>query len=83
MKSITSTNLRNRMTETIEEVCKAHAPVIITGRNRPSVVLLSLADYGALEETAYLLKSPANAMRLMESVAEIESGHGREKALAE
>ena len=80
MKSITCTNLRNKLTATIDEVCEEHAPIVITRNNTPSVVLLSLADYTALEETAYLLKSPNNAMRLMESVAELESGRGDEKA---
>lgn len=83
MKSIACSNLKNKLTTTIDEVCEEHAPVIITRKNTPSTVLLSPADYAALEETAYLLKSPDNAMRLMESVAELESGRGVEKTLVE
>ncbi len=60
-----------------------HAPVIITRKNQRSVVLLSLEDYQALEETAYLLRSPKNVRRLLESVAELESGGGTERGLLE
>jgi antitoxin YefM len=45
--------------------------------------MISLDDYEALEETAYLLRSPENARRLLESVAELERGGGRERELAE
>ncbi len=60
-----------------------HAPVIITRKNQRSVVLLSLEDYQALEETAYLLRSPKNVRRLLESVAELKSGGGTERGLLE
>jgi antitoxin YefM len=45
--------------------------------------MISLADYEALEETSYLLRSPKSARRLLESVAELEGGLGTERALAE
>jgi len=46
-------------------------------------VMVSLADYQAMEETAYLLRSPANARRLLESFAELEAGQGIERGLVE
>jgi antitoxin YefM len=67
----------------MEKVCDDHAPIIITRKNQRSVVLLSLEDYQALEETAYLLRSPKNARRLLESVVELESGGGTERELVE
>jgi antitoxin YefM len=67
----------------MEQVCDDHAPVIITRKNQRSVVMISLADYQALEETAYLLRSPKNARRLLEAVAELESGGGMERELRE
>lgn len=67
----------------MEKVCDDHAPVIITRKNARSVVMLSLDDHEAMEETAYLLRSPKNARRLLESVAELESGHGEERELVE
>jgi len=45
--------------------------------------MMSLEDYEAMEETTYLLRSPANARNLLESIAELEMGKGLEKKLAE
>ena len=67
----------------MEQTYEDHAPVIITRKNLRPVVMISLEDYQALEETAYLLRSPKNASRLLEAVAELESGGGTERALSE
>ena len=45
--------------------------------------MMSLEDYEAMEETTYLLRSPANARNLLESIAKLEMGKGLEKTLAE
>jgi len=45
--------------------------------------MLALDDFKALEETAYLLRSPLNARRLMDAVDNLEAGHGQEHVLAE
>ncbi len=74
MDAVTYTYARSHLAQTMEQVCDDHAPVIITRKNRRSVVMISLEDYQALEETAYLLRSPKNARRLLEAVAELESG---------
>jgi len=58
------------------KVCSDHAPVVITRGPGHSVVMLSLEDYEALEETAYLLRSPNNARRLVEAIYELERGEG-------
>jgi len=47
------------------------------------VVIMSLEDFEALEETAYLLRSPKNTRRLIESIAQLENGKGTEKELIE
>jgi antitoxin YefM len=67
----------------MEKVCDDHTPVIITRQHQRSVVMISLEDYQALEKTAYLLRSPKNARRLLESIAELEAGGGRERELLE
>ena len=67
----------------MEKVCDDHAPLIITRKNARSVVMISLDDYEALEETAYLLRSPKNVRRLVESIAELESGGGTVRDLVE
>ena len=81
MEAISYTNARSNLAKTMEKVCEDHDPVIITRRNESSVVMMSLEDYQALEETAYLLRSPKNARRLLESIAQLESGDGTEREL--
>jgi antitoxin YefM len=72
MESITYPKARAHLARTMDEVCENHEPVIITRSGETSVVMLSLADYKSLEETAYLLRSPRNAQRLIEAIAELE-----------
>jgi antitoxin YefM len=83
MNAITYTAARANLARTMDRVCDDHEPVIITRNSDQSVVMLSLDDYSALEETAYLLRSPTNARRLLESIAKLEQGGGTERALAE
>jgi antitoxin YefM len=66
----------------MDKVCDDHEPVVITRKNQRSVVMISLEDYEALEETVYLLRSPKNARRLIESIAELGSGGGTERELS-
>ena len=81
--AISYTAARANLAKTMEKVCNDHSPVIITRKSESPVVMLSLADYQAMEETTYLLRSPANARHLLESIAELETGKGTERALLE
>ena len=63
----------------MDRVCSDHEALIITRNGEPSVVLLSLEDYKALEETTYLLRSPANVRRLLAATAELNAGRGTER----
>ncbi len=83
METITYTSARNNLAKTMERVCDAHSPVIITHEPYNSVIMMSLEDFQALEETIYLLRSPANACRLLESITELNAGKGLEKRLVE
>lgn len=83
MDAISYTAARANLAKTMEKVCNDHAPVIITRKNESPVVMISLEDYQAIEETAYLLRSPANARRLLESIAELETGRGTKRDLVE
>lgn len=83
MNAITYTAARENLASTMDQVCNDHDPVIITRKRNQSVVLLSLEDYESLQETAYLLRSPVNAMRLAESITELESGGGRKVSLSD
>ena len=83
MDAITYTEARENLAKTIQGVCRDHNPVIITRKREDSVVMMSLEDYESLTETAYLLKSPKNAQRLLAAVAELEAGKGQQRALVE
>ena len=83
MQSISYTAARSNLAKTMEKVCQDHAPVAITRKGEGSVVMISMEDYQSLEETAYLLRSPKNARRLMASIAKLEQGKGIEKELLE
>jgi antitoxin YefM len=67
------------MMKTVED----RAPVLITRQNGEACVLMSLEEYNSLEETAYLLRSPANAKRLMNSIESLKTGYGTEKDIIE
>ena len=83
MDAISYSAARANLSKTMEQVCADHAPVIITRKHESPVVMISLEDYQAMEETAYLLRAPANARRLLESVAELEAGRGQARDLLE
>ncbi|WP_129138879.1 type II toxin-antitoxin system Phd/YefM family antitoxin [Modicisalibacter coralii] len=83
MDAISYTAARSHLAKTMQQVCDDHTPITITRSKAPSVVMMSLEDYEALQETAYLLRSPKNARRLLESIAQLENGDGRERELIE
>ncbi len=83
MNALPYSQARSNLAKTMDKVCDDHAPTIITRKNQRSVVMISLEDYESLEETAYLLRSPRNARRLLESIAELESGGGAKRELIE
>lgn len=83
MDAITYSTARAKLADTMNRVCDDHEPIIITRNGEQAVVMMSLDDYKALEETAYLLRSPKNAQRLLESIAALESGKGTVRGLAE
>jgi antitoxin YefM len=83
MEAITYTTARQNLAKTMEKVCQDHSPVIITRKKNDSVVIMSLEDYVALEETAYLLRSPKNTRRLIESIVQLSDGKGIERELIE
>ena len=83
MKALSYTALRRTLAKTMEKVCEDHEPIVITRKSEGAVVMLSLEDYESLEETTYLLRSPKNLKRLVESIAQLEQGKGLKKALQE
>ncbi len=81
MTAISYTAARENLAATKDKVCDDHAPIVITRNREQAVVMMSLADYEALEETAYLLKSPKNAKRIMSAIAQLDAGKGVARAV--
>ena len=81
MDTIAYSTARANLADTMDRVCDDHEPVIITRNGLQAVVMMSLDDYKALEETSYLLRSPKNARRLLEGIAALGAGDGQERAL--
>lgn len=82
MDTTTYTALRANLASAMDRVCDDHEPLIVTRNGEQSVVMLSLQDYKALEETAGLLRSPVNAKRLASAAAQLAAGKGIERELA-
>ena len=83
MKVITYTAARQNLAKTMKEVCQDHSPVTVTRKKNDSVIIMSLEDYAALEETAYLLRPPKNTRRLIESIVQLDDGNGIEREIVE
>ena len=83
MEAISYSKARANLAKTMENVCEDHEPVIITNKDDKNVVMISLDDYKAMEETSYLLRSPKNAKRLLESIQELQKGKGKVRKLKE
>ena len=83
MDAISYSAARKNLVKTMEKVCEDHAPMIITRKNAPAVVMMSLEDFNAIEETGYLLRSPANAERLRKSIQQYEKGKAKPRKLME
>lgn len=81
MDAITYSAARANLASTMDRVCNDHEALIITRNGEQAVVMLSLEDFQAMEETAYLLRNPANAKRLMSAVAQLGAGKGIEREL--
>jgi len=81
MNVITFSNARARLKTVMDKVCKDHNPTLVTRLNGEHVVMMSLADFNSMEETMYLLSSPKNANRLMESIAQLKAGQVQSREL--
>ena len=81
MNVITFSDAQASLKTVMDDVCKDHNPALITRVNGEHVVMMSLADFNSMEETMYLLSSPKNANRLMESITQLKAGQVQTKEL--
>ncbi len=83
MQAVTYSEARANFAAMLDKVNDDHAPVLITRQQGKPAVLMSLEDFSAWEETAYLLRSPANARRLKAAIDRLNQGQGMEKNLSD
>lgn len=76
MKTMSYTESRARYAEVLDGVTDDREEVVITRAGHEPVVIVSLEDYESLKETAYLMRSPANARRLLDAMERLEAGQG-------
>lgn len=79
LDTISYTQLRNRLAKTLDKVTQDRAPVLITRQKGKAAVLISMEDCSALEETAFLLRSPRNAARLRAAREQVEKEIARRR----
>jgi antitoxin YefM len=83
MKTMSYTESRARYAEVLDSVVNDREEVVITRAGHEPVVLMSLADFESLRETAYLMRSPANARRLLDAMERLEAGDGEQRDLVD
>jgi antitoxin YefM len=83
MGHVSYTELRTNLATYMDEVCDSRAPLLVTRQNARSVVMIAEDEYEAIMETLHLLRSPANATRLLRSVEEADAGSLVEREIAE
>ncbi len=83
MDSISISEVRANFKSVVERVVADRVPLAITRQKGEGVVMISASEWTSIEETLYLLQSPNNAKRLLESIAELEAGNGVEHELVQ
>jgi antitoxin YefM len=76
MDVLTYTETRARLKAVMDKVVEDHTPVVVTRQKAEAVVMVSVADWNAMEGSLHLLSSPANAERLRRSIAALDAGGG-------
>ncbi len=83
MPHVGYTEFRQGLASYMDEVCESRAPITVTRQKGRSVVVMSEEEYDGIMETFHLLKSPANAQRLLAAIASLDAGQGIEHAPTE
>ncbi|KRA79397.1 type II toxin-antitoxin system Phd/YefM family antitoxin [Altererythrobacter sp. Root672] len=81
MQAISYSEARENLKSVIDRVVADHTPIAITRQRGEGAVLVSESDWASIEETMYLLRSPANARELLASIAELDAGKSVEREL--
>ena len=79
MDVMTYTDARASLKDVMDRVIHDRVEVVVTRRKREAVVMISLDEYNAMQETLHLQKSPENARRLRAAIAQLDAGNGTER----
>lgn len=83
MQSLSVSETRANLKAVLDRVVADKAAIAITRSKGEGVVMVSESEWASIEETLYLLQSPANAKHLLDSVAELDADKGKERQLIE
>lgn len=83
MSHVTFTELRANMAKHFDQLEADRTELVVTRQNHEPVVILPLAELEGLRETVHLLSTPANAERLIGSIAELDARRGIERKLTD
>lgn len=83
MDTVSYSELRANLKARMDKVCDDRAPLLVTRQSGEAVVMMSLSEYEGLEETLHLLSNPANAERLLRSIAQADAGQLAEHDIEE
>jgi antitoxin YefM len=83
MNAINYSTARQNLSKLMARVCDDREPIVVTRHGEGAVVMLSLEEYKSMEETAHLMRSPANAKRLVDAIKSLKAGKGKTRKLAE
>ncbi len=83
MDTLSYSAFRNQLASVLDKVNDDHKPVMITRQNGKPAIVMSVEDFQSYEETAYLMASPQNAMRLNQAIAQVDAGQMVQKTLIE
>ncbi|MEA3491397.1 MAG: type II toxin-antitoxin system prevent-host-death family antitoxin [Campylobacterota bacterium] len=83
MQVVNFTEARNNLKSLFDDVYHNYEDVIVNRKNGENVVIISLDKYNSLNETEYLMRSPANKERLLKSITSLREGQGKDRELIE
>lgn len=83
MRTVNFTHMRQNLAAVLDSVIDDAEEVVVTRSGHEPVVVVPLAEYESMKETEYLLRNPANAAMLRQSIAELERGEGTERELVD
>lgn len=83
MENMTYSHFRSHLTAALDKVNKNHVPLLVTRQSGEAAVVISLEDFRSYEETAYLMLSTKNAIRLNQAIQQLEGKKGKARKLIE